>query len=153
MERTHKLDKAERALWQKLQRNPTTEELAEEANLPINHTEEALGAAAVTTSLDKPVGDDNDAKYGDFMTDIEEESPDEAATDNIRQEQIRGLLDYLKPRERAVIEMRYGFIDEPKALEEIGKRLRITRERVRQIENEALKKLHELPEAQAFNEE
>jgi RNA polymerase primary sigma factor len=149
VERMQKLNRAERTLWTQLGREPSLEEIAEEANLPIAQAHEVKAAARASTSLDQPVGDTEDAVFGDFVAG-EGPLPDEQVEVSLRCQALAEALAALSERERRVLILRYGLDDaEPKTLEEIGRRLGLTRERVRQIETEALKRLARLREMEA----
>jgi len=149
VERMQKLNRAERTLWTQLGREPTLEEIAEEANLPIAQAHEVKAAARASTSLDQPVGDTEDAVFGDFVAG-DGPLPDEQVEVSLRCQALAEALAALSERERKVLILRYGLDDaEPKTLEEIGRRLGLTRERVRQIETEALKRLARLREMEA----
>jgi RNA polymerase primary sigma factor len=149
VERMQKLNRAERTLWTQLGREPTLEEIAEEANLPITQAHEVKAAARASTSLDQPVGEQEDAVFGDFVAN-DDPLPEEAVEGSLRSEALAQALAALSERERQVIILRYGLDDaEPKTLEDIGRRLGLTRERVRQIETEALKRLAKLREMEA----
>jgi RNA polymerase primary sigma factor len=149
VERMQKLNRAERTLWTQLGREPTLEEVAEEANLPIAQAHEVKAAARASTSLDQPVGDSEDAVFGDFVAG-EGPLPDEQVEVSLRCQALAEALAALGDRERQVVILRYGLDDsDPKTLEEIGRRLGLTRERVRQIETEALKRLARLREMEA----
>jgi RNA polymerase primary sigma factor len=149
VERMQKLNRAERTLWTQLGREPTLEEIAEEANLPIAQAHEVKAAARASTSLDQPVGETEDAVFGDFVAG-EGPLPDEQVEVSLRCQALGEALAALSERERRVLVLRYGLDDaEPKTLEEIGRRLGLTRERVRQIETEALKRLARLREMEA----
>jgi len=145
VERVHKLNRAERRLWTELGREPTLAEIAEEANITLDQAEEVRGAPRAT-SLDAPVGEDEDAVLGDFVSG-EEPLPDELVEDTLRSEAIAAALGSLPERHRDVIVLRYGLDEaDPRTLGEIGVHLGITRERVRQIEVEALGRLAALQE-------
>ncbi len=149
VERMQKLNRAERTLWTQLGREPTLEEIAEEANLPIAQAHEVKAAARASTSLDQPVGDTDDAVFGDFVAG-DGPLPDEEVEISLRCQALAEALAALSEREQKVIILRYGLDDaEPKTLEEIGRRLGLTRERVRQIETEALKRLARLREMES----
>ncbi len=149
VERMQKMHRAERTLWATLGREPTLEEIAEEASLPLTQAREVRSAARASSSLDQPVGDQEDATLGDFVAG-DGPLPDETVEDTLRSEILAQALLALGERERRVIVYRYGLDDaEPKTLEEIGRRLGLTRERVRQIEVEALKRLAALHEMEA----
>jgi RNA polymerase primary sigma factor len=149
VERLQKLNKAERILWTQLGREPTLEEIAEEASLPLDQAKEVKAAAHASTSLDQPVGDQEDAVFGDFVAG-DGPSPDEQVEVLLRSQALARALGALGERERKVLILRYGLDNsEPKTLEEIGRRLDLTRERVRQIEGQALKRLSRLHEIES----
>jgi RNA polymerase primary sigma factor len=144
VERLQKLNKAERILWTQLGREPTLEEIAEEASLPIEQAREVKAAAHASTSLDQPVGETEDAVFGDFVA-CGKPQPDEEVEVSLRSQALARALTSLSARERAVLILRYGLDNsEPRTLEEIGRTLELTRERVRQIEGHALKRLSRL---------
>jgi RNA polymerase primary sigma factor len=145
VERLHKMNRAERHLWTLLGREPTLEEIAFEANLPLEQARE-VRAAPRATSLDAPVGSEDDAVLGDFVAG-DDPLPEELVADSLRSQTLAEALESLPERHRSVIILRYGLDQsDPRTLEEIGKRLSITRERVRQIEVEALHRLATLHE-------
>ncbi len=141
VERMQKINRAERSLWTQLGREPTLDEIADEASLTPQQVLEVRAAARASTSLDAPIGDQDDAVFGDFVAGSEP-LPEEAVEVRMRRQALRSALDSLPEREREVVTLRYG-IDglEPRTLEEIGRRLGLTRERVRQIELESLRRL------------
>ncbi|MFL6019417.1 MAG: RNA polymerase sigma factor RpoD/SigA [Gaiellaceae bacterium] len=146
VERLQKMNRAERILWTQLGREPTLDEIAEEANLTLQQAKEVKAAARASTSLDQPVGDQEDAVFGDFVAG-DGPLPDEQVEVTLRSEALKQALSALPWRERQVIILRYGLVDsEPKTLEEIGRRLGLTRERVRQVEVESLRRLSKLQE-------
>jgi RNA polymerase primary sigma factor len=149
VERMQKINRAERTLWTQLGREPTVEEIAEEASLTVQQIVEVRVAARASASLDAPVGDSEDAVLGDFVAG-EELLPEERVELNLRSEALRRALSELPTREREVLVLRYG-IDgvEPRTLEEIGRTLGLTRERVRQIELDSLRRLASLHAMQA----
>ena len=149
VERLQKMNRAERNLWATLGREPTLEEIADEANLPLQQAKEVRAAARASTSLDAPVGETDDAVLGDFVAG-DGPLPEELVEDSLRSETLAVALRSLPDRHRAVVILRYGLEDaDPKTLEEIGRRLGLTRERVRQIAVEALKRLSTLHEMEA----
>jgi RNA polymerase primary sigma factor len=149
VERMQKMNRAERQLWAQLGREPTLQEIADEANLPLQQACEVKAAARASASLDAPIGDAEDAVLGDFVPG-EGPLPDELAEDSLRSQKLVDALRSLPQRHRDVVVLRYGLVDaDPKTLEEIGRRLGLTRERVRQIEVEALKRLASLHEMEA----
>ncbi len=121
-------------------REPTPEELAEAAGMSLRHAEEALAAVEASVSLNQPVGDDA-AQLGDLFADPDSIDPEAAAADTLRGLAVQRALAKLSDRERRIVELRFGFGDEPMALEAIGGELGITRERVRQLERDALERL------------
>ena len=148
VERMQKMNRAERTLWMELGREPTLDEIADEASLPVEQAREVRAAARASASLDQPVGDQEDAVFGDFVAG-DDPLPEERVEVSLRSQALAVALQALPERERQVLVLRYGLVDEePKTLEEIGKRLGLTRERVRQIELESLRRLANLREMQ-----
>ena len=149
VERMQKINRAERSLWTQLGREPTLEEIADEASITPQQVLEVRAAARASTSLDAPIGDTDDAVFGDFVAG-EEPLPEETVEVRLRRQALHSALDSLPEREREVVTLRYG-IDgrEPRTLEEIGRCLGLTRERVRQIELESLRRLALVREMQA----
>jgi RNA polymerase primary sigma factor len=146
VERLQKMNRAERTLWTQLGREPTLDEIADEANVSLQQAKEVKAAARASTSLDQPVGEQEDAVFGDFVAG-DGPLPDEQVEVTLRSEALKQALAALPPRERQVLVLRYGLVDsEPKTLEEIGRQLGLTRERVRQVEVESLKRLSKLQE-------
>ncbi len=149
VERLQKMNRAERNLWTQLGREPTLDEIAAEASLPIQQAREVRAAARAAASLDQPVGETDDAVLGDFVAG-EGLLPEEQVELSLRSEALANALSALSDRERQVLVLRYGLSDyEPKTLEEIGRRLGLTRERVRQIEVETLRRLATLREMES----
>ena len=149
VERLQKMNRAERTLWTQLGREPTLDEIAEEASLPLQQAIEVRAAARASTSLDQPVGEAEDAVFGDFVAG-EGPLPEEQVELSLRSQALKEALEALTERERQVVVLRYGLTDsEPKTLEEIGRRLGLTRERVRQIELDSLKRLASLRELES----
>ena len=149
VERLQKMNRAERTLWTQLGREPTLEEIAEEASLPIQQAHEVRAAARASASLDQPVGEAEDAVFGDFVAG-DDPLPEEEVEVSLRSQALSAALLSLQERERQVLVLRYGLDDsEPKTLEEIGRRLGLTSERVRQIELESLRRLSTLREMQS----
>jgi RNA polymerase primary sigma factor len=147
-ERRMKLARVSTRLETKLGRKPTREELAAEAELDPVHVEEALDAVQANVSLNRPVGSEEDGELGDLFHDESAANPEEDAVESLRRREVRRAIAALPERERRIIELRFGVDGEPQALEAIGKTLGITRERVRQLEADALRKLElELAEA------
>ena len=142
VERETKIARAERALTAKLGRQPTEPEVAKAAKLPLKQVREVRQAARAVTSLDKPVGSDSEATFGDLFAG-ESGEVEEEVTVSLTEEALRIAVESLPDRERLVVKLRYGLDgdEDPKSLEEIGRRLGLTRERVRQIEANALERL------------
>jgi RNA polymerase primary sigma factor len=148
VERMQKMNRAEGMLWMELGREPTLEQIAEEASLPIEQVREVKAAPRASASLDQPVGEQEDAVFGDFVAG-DEPLPEERVEVSLRSQAVAVALQALPDRERMVLVLRYGLLDEePKTLEEIGKRLGLTRERIRQIELDSLRRLAGLREMQ-----
>jgi RNA polymerase primary sigma factor len=149
VERLQKMNRAERTLWTQLGREPTLEEIADEASLPLQQAREVRAAARASASLDQPVGATDDAVFGDFVAG-EGPLPEEQVELSLRSQALQEALRSLPERERHVLVLRYGLFDgEARTLEEIGRRLGLTRERVRQIELDSLKRLASLREMEA----
>jgi RNA polymerase primary sigma factor len=137
-----KLGRARKRLELELEREPTAEELAAATGLDLQHVEEALEVAEVSASLNQSIGSDGDGELGDLFADPTAVDPVEEADASLRHRAVREALKKLPERERRVLELRFGFNgQQQQALEAIGKELGITRERVRQLEGEALAKL------------
>ena len=119
----------------------TKEELAEATGLPVQHVDEALGAAQASVSLNQSVGADDEGELGDLFADREAADPFDEAEESLRKQGVRKALDALPERERRILELRFGFEGDPWTLEAIGHELGLTRERVRQLEGQALQRL------------
>jgi RNA polymerase primary sigma factor len=144
-ERRLKLSRAASQLQAKLGRDPTREELAEAAGLSLQHVDEALDAADAPVSLNASVGSDGDAELGDLFSDPAAADPAEDAAESLKRQTVQQAIARLPERQRRIVELRYGFGGETTSLEAIGKELGLTRERVRQLERDALDRLqHEL---------
>jgi len=142
VETINKVYKATRALTQRLGREPTIEEIAGEVGITVEKVEEIYRISQDTTSLATPVGDDEDSFLGDFIEDLTQPSPYEETSKELLRESIEEVLDSLDEREAKVLSLRFGLMGEtPKTLEEVGKIFNVTRERIRQIEAKALRKL------------
>ena len=149
VERMQKMHRAERHLWTQLAREPSLEEIADEAGLPLQQAIEVRAAARASTSLDQPIGEQEDAVFGDLVAG-DDPLPDEVTEKRLQKEALDRALESLPERDRRVLELRYGLRgEEPHTLEHIGRRLGITRERVRQIEIESLSRLASLREIEA----
>ena len=146
VERQQKLSRAARRLEVELGREATKDELAEATGLPMQHVDEALGAAHASVSLNQTVGSDDEGELGDLFADREAADPFDEAEESLRRQGVRKALDALPERERRILELRFGFEGEPWTLEAIGHELDLTRERVRQLEAQALARLSALRE-------
>jgi RNA polymerase primary sigma factor len=153
VEKLNKVVHVERQLVQEFGREPTPEEVAFELQWTPREVKDILRIAQLPVSLEKPVGEEDDSELGDFVEDQTAESPFELASENLRRENVQLALSALPAREREVIEMRYGLRgNKARTLEEVGRAFGVTRERIRQIENNTLKKLEGLPEAQRLRD-
>ncbi len=153
VEKLNRVTQVERQLVQRLGREPEPAEIAAELQVTIQDVRDILRVAQSPVSLEKPVGDEDESELGDFVADDTVEEPFETATENIQREDIQRALNVLPERERQVIELRYGLRGhDPLTLEEVGRAFGVTRERIRQIETNTLRKLKALPEAQGLRE-
>ena len=142
IETINKLMRVQKQLVQEYGREPSPEEIAEEIHLPVERVRDVLKMAQQPISLQAPVGDSDDTSFGDFIEDKSAENPMEEASNAFRKEKIQDVLETLTEREREVIEQRFGLKDgSPRTLEEVGRQFNVTRERIRQIEAKALRKL------------
>ena len=152
-ERLNRVTYAQRQLVQFLGREPRPDEIAAELELTSEEVRQILRMAQFPISLEKPIGENEDAKLGDLVEDELVESPFDVASVSLRGEDIEHALAALPERERQVIELRFGLNDDqPRTLEEVGRTFGVTRERIRQIENTTLKTLASLPEAQRLRD-
>jgi RNA polymerase primary sigma factor len=151
VEREQRITRAERALVTKLERAPTDAELAEAAKLPLKQVREVRAAARAVASLDKPIGEDDSASFGDLFA-SDERTPDEQVEVELTERALHDAIAELPQREQEILNLRYGLTGaaDPKSLEEIGRIMGITRERVRQLEKEALRRLAERREIAAM---
>ena len=153
VEKLNKVVHVERQLVQSLGREPTPDEIATELECTVREVRDILRMAQQPVSLEKPIGEEEESELGDFVEDQTAVSPFELASESLRKENVRKALAALPPREREVIEMRFGLTGgRPRTLEEVGRAFNVTRERIRQIENHTLKKLESLPEAQRLRD-
>ena len=142
IETINKLMRVQKKLVQELGREPTPEEVAEDMELPVERVRAVYKMAQQPISLQSPVGDGDDAHFGDFIEDKGAENPSEMTAYSLLKERLKDVLDTLTDRERAVLNLRFGLSDGyPRTLEEVGKQFSVTRERIRQIEAKALRKL------------
>ncbi|MHB1834855.1 MAG: sigma-70 family RNA polymerase sigma factor, partial [Solirubrobacteraceae bacterium] len=153
VERLNRIGRAERTLVTGLGREPTAEEIAEVTGIEPAEVEAIRGVAQAPISLEKPVGDEDQAELGQLIADEQAASPYERAAATLTNEALHDALKSLSYRERRVLELRYGLGDQhPRTLGEIGRTFNVTRERIRQIENNALRKLQNLHQAQQLRE-
>ncbi|MBO7401466.1 MAG: sigma-70 family RNA polymerase sigma factor, partial [Lachnospiraceae bacterium] len=142
VETINKLIRVQRQMLQELGREPSTEEIAEEMGLPVERVREIQNISQEPVSLETPIGEEEDSHLGDFIKDDNVPVPAEAAAAAILKEQLMDVLDTLTERERKVIRLRFGLDDgRARTLEEVGREFQVTRERIRQIEAKALRKL------------
>jgi len=148
VEKLNRIHRSERKLRAELAREPTSAEIAVDLDLSIEEVEQIRRSAQAPVSLEKPVGDEEESELGHFLTDLSVPLPDEAAETALRREALRGILSKLSERERQVLELRYGLDgQQPRTLDEVGRAFNVTRERIRQIEHQSLKKLRAFAEA------
>ena len=153
VEKLNKIDRIERKLLAELGHDPTAEEIALELEIDREEVEQIRRSAQAPISLEKPVGDEEESEFGHFLADQGAAAPDEAAETTLRKETLKRILCALSPRERRVLELRYGLDGQhPRTLDEVGRTFHVTRERVRQIENQSLKKLQALAESQKLRD-
>jgi RNA polymerase primary sigma factor len=146
VERQQTLSRAARRLEVELGREPNKEELAGATGLPVEAVEEALSAASASVSLNQTLGSDGEVEFGDLFADRDAPDPFDKAEESLRRLDVRRALDALPERERRILELRFGFDGEPWTLAEIGHELDLTRERIRQLERQALTRLAALRE-------
>ncbi len=153
VEKLNKISRTERKLVTELGRDPSVEEIAAVLEITPEEVEAVRRSAQAPVSLEKPVGEEDDSELGHFIADDNAKAPDDAADEVIRQETLSRILAVLSYRERRILELRYGLGGEqPRTLDEVGKTFNVTRERVRQIENQCLKKLQAMAESQKLRE-
>jgi len=153
VEKLNKIVRAERKLRAEFGREPSSAEIAKEVDLTLDEVDAIRRTAQTPVSLEKPVGDEEESEFGHFITDESAPLPDEAAETTLRKETLTKLLSTLSYRERRVLEMRYGLNGEhPRTLDEVGRTFSVTRERIRQIENQSLKKLRALADSQKLRD-
>ncbi|HQA56722.1 MAG TPA: RNA polymerase sigma factor RpoD [Acetivibrio sp.] len=142
VETINKLIRVSRQLLQELGRDPHPEEIAKEMNMPVEKVREIMKISQEPVSLETPIGEEEDSHLGDFIPDDDAPAPSEAAAFTLLKEQLIDVLDTLTPREEKVLRLRFGLDDgRARTLEEVGKEFQVTRERIRQIEAKALRKL------------
>ena len=153
VEKLNKIVRSERKLRAELGREPTSAEIARDVELTPDEVEQIRRSSQAPVSLEKPVGDDEESEFGHFLTDESEPLPEEAAEVELRKATLIRVLGTLSLRERRVLELRYGLNGEhPCTLDEVGRAFNVTRERIRQIENQSLKKLRALAESVALRD-
>jgi RNA polymerase primary sigma factor len=153
VEKLNKITRTERKLRAELGREPTAGEIGRELDFTIDEVDHIRRSAQTPVSLEKPVGDEEESEFGHFIQDETHPLPEESAETNMRKEALRHILGTLSLRERRVLELRYGLDGEqPRTLDEVGRTFNVTRERIRQIENQSLKKLRALAEANALKD-
>jgi RNA polymerase primary sigma factor len=154
VEKLNRIGRAERKLMTGLGREPTAEEIAEVTGIEPDEVDSIRRSAQAPVSLEKPVGDEEQTEFGQLIADEQAESPYERAVEVLTTEALREALENLSYRERRVIELRYGLGDQnPRTLDEIGRTFNVTRERIRQIEHQSLKKLQSLRETQGLRDD
>src|SRR2546426_6940385 len=153
VEKLNKIVRSERKLRGELGREPTAHEIGYDLDLSAGEVEQIRRSSQLPVSLEKPVGDDDESEFGHFLTDETAPLPDEAAEQALRRDTLKQILCSLSPREQQILEMRYGLDGEqPRTLDEVGRAFSVTRERIRQIENQCLKKLRALADCQKLKE-
>ncbi|MCK5017926.1 MAG: sigma-70 family RNA polymerase sigma factor, partial [Candidatus Peribacteraceae bacterium] len=154
VETINKLTHTQRRLVQELGRDPTVEELAVEMEMDVKKVRHIQKISQDIISLESPVGSEEDSKLGDFIEDEEAINPFDATNRQLKKENVHSMLDFLTPRERKIIEMRFGLIDGiGHTLEEVGKEFGVTRERIRQIEAKVLQKMRDHPRSLTIREQ
>jgi RNA polymerase primary sigma factor len=149
VEKLNRIMRAERKLRAERGREPTIEEIARELEMPYDEVEHIRRSAQTPVSLEKPVGDEDESEFGHFLADESAPLPDELAETALQREALRAILGALTERERRVLELRYGLDgQQPRTLDEVGRAFNVTRERIRQIEHQGLKKLRALADSQ-----
>jgi RNA polymerase primary sigma factor len=153
VEKLNKIVRSERKLRAELGREPTSAEIAEDVELLPDEVEQIRRSSQAPVSLEKPVGDDEESEFGHFLTDETEPLPEEVAEVELRKSTLQRVMLTLNARERRVLELRYGLNGEhPRTLDEVGRTFNVTRERIRQIENQSLKKLRALAGSTALRD-
>jgi RNA polymerase primary sigma factor len=153
VEKLNKIVRSERKLRAELGREPNATEIGIDLDLDAAEVEQIRRSSQAPVSLEKPVGDEEESEFGHFLTDETEPQPDEVAETQLRKDALKRVLGTLSLRERRVLELRYGLNGEhPRTLDEVGRTFNVTRERIRQIENQCLKKLRALADCQKLRE-
>ena len=153
VEKLNKIVRSERKLRGELGREPNAAEIARDLDLSAEEVEQIRRSAQLPVSLEKPVGEDDESEFGHFLTDEAAQLPEEAAEQALRRDTLKQVLCSLSVREQRILELRYGLDGEqPRTLDEVGRAFNVTRERIRQIENQCLKKLRALADSQKLRE-
>jgi RNA polymerase primary sigma factor len=153
VEKLNKIVRSERKLRAELGREPSAAEIGRDVDLGPEEVDQIRRSAQTPVSLEKPVGDEEESEFGHFLTDEMQPLPEEATELNLRKESLLRILGTLSSRERRVLELRYGLGGEqPRTLDEVGRTFNVTRERIRQIENQSLKKLRALADAHSLRD-
>src|SRR6266536_2751924 len=153
VEKLNKIVRTERKLRAELGREPASAEIGADVELAVDEVEQIRRSSQAPVSLEKPVGDDEESEFGHFLTDESAPLPEESAERALRRDTLKQILCSLSPREQRILEMRYGLDGEqPRTLDEVGRAFNVTRERIRQIENQCLKKLRALADCQKLRE-
>ena len=142
VETINRLVRTQRQMLQELGREPTPEELAERLNTPVTRVRDIMQISQEPVSFETPIGEEEDSHLGDFIQDDSSQIPVDAATEKLLHDQLMNVINQLSEREQKVLQLRFGLLDgKPRTLEEVGKEFNVTRERIRQIEEKALRKL------------
>jgi len=153
VDKHHKIVRSQRALRAELHRDPTTAEIAVDLDIPCDEVERIMRSAQVPISLERPVGDADESEFGQLLKDEHAPLPDEIAYETLRNEHLHRVLAALTQRERRILELRFGLSGEiPRTLDEVGQAFNVTRERIRQIENQSLKKLRAMADAVSLSD-
>ena len=153
VEKLNKIVRSERKLRGELGREPSNDEIAHDLDLSLDEVEQIRRSSQLPVSLEKPVGDDEESEFGHFLTDENMPLPDEVAEQALRKDALKKILCSLSEREQRILEMRYGLDgNPPRTLDEVGRAFSVTRERIRQIENQCLKKLRALSDCQKLRD-
>ncbi|MDI6731722.1 MAG: RNA polymerase sigma factor RpoD [Candidatus Margulisbacteria bacterium] len=153
VETINRLRKTSRLLLQKLGRKPTEKEIAQKSRISVDKVREILKVSQVPLSLEMPVGDEESSRLGDFVEDISVQAPDEIVMHGLMRDDLEDVMDTLTEREKTVLKLRFGLDDgHPRTLEEVGRVFAVTRERIRQIEAKALRKLKHPTRAKKLRE-
>ena len=153
VEKLNKIVRSERKLRGELGREPNSSEIARDLDLSPEEVDQIRRSAQLPVSLEKPVGEDDESEFGHFLTDEGAQLPEEAAEQALRRDTLKQVLCSLSPREQRILELRYGLDGEQaRTLDEVGRAFNVTRERIRQIENQCLKKLRALADCQKLRD-